>query len=598
MGCNNNCDTNILSPDRVPKFINQLPILPRFVGNVCQDSNGNKVKNFQVDQIAFEQQVLPPPFNTSPVFGFGGKACNPQTGEIKYVQSFPGPSFWVSRYLPSVVNWTNKLLGNEMFPVDPTIPWANPLGITTYPPYPLFPPGVYKAQYPIPTVNHLHGAEVSSRFDGYPNSWSTAGGITGPNFETNEYYYPNSQESTMLWYHDHTKGYTSINVYSGLAGAYVIKDEKNPFDRLGNSYLPSGKYEIELLVQDKSFYEDGRLYYPTVGANPPVHPYWPDDFVGDINTVNGKVWPNLNVSQQLYRFKLLNYSLARTFDFQLSNRSLFLQITTDGGYVEYPNCIEMISLAPSERADILVDFSKYPIGTKITLLNVAQDADPSSSGIIMQFTVTERSCNSYKVPNKLNNIANLIPNTQPILVTEVLQTDSSGGPVAFYLNGQASSNPPSEIITVGQTVPWFFINLTEETHPMHLHLIQFQITDRQLIDVNRYYNDWIMLNGPIPLQKPTVNLPVEGYLIGPPIPPDITEVGWKDTIKTPPGMVTRIIARYAPTDAPPNKVYPGVNLFPFDPSEGPGYVYHCHLLLHEDNEMSRPTIILNPNTQI
>lgn len=155
------------------------------------------------------------------------------------------------------------------------------------------------------------------------------------------------------------------------------------------------------------------------------------------------------------------------------------------------------------------------------------------------------------------------------------------------------ARPVSELPRVGSTEDWEIINLTGDTHPIHIHLIQFQVLNRQGIDVTRYTNDWVALNGMPPLDHPTIVLPPESYLIGSPTSPDPNEQGWKDTIRVnpdsvAPGAVTRIRVRFAPQDANPAQALPGVNLFPFDPTFGPGYVWHCHILDHEDNEMMRP----------
>lgn len=183
-------------------------------------------------------------------------------------------------------------MGSYKVPVDPTIMWANPLNIMnsmTPADFPPFPPGFYQGQWPVPMVIHLHGGANPSVYDGHTYAWKTHSGIRGPIYTTSEYIYNNKQQPTMLWYHDHTIGLTRLNVFSGLAGAYIIKTMAETVD----STLPSGKYEIPLLIADRTFYTDGSVYYPPVGSSPENHPYWNEMAMGDTMLVNGKVWPNL-----------------------------------------------------------------------------------------------------------------------------------------------------------------------------------------------------------------------------------------------------------------------------------------------------------------
>ncbi len=585
----------LLNPNTIPKYINQLPILPAFYPKViegCSDSS-NVYYKYKVDACEFFQQVLPPPFNPTLVWGFGGMCTDTTSNDPRYIKSFPGPTFETIQNIPVHVTWSNNIVRNYNVPVDPTIMWANPLNLSNnmFPnEFPPFPPGYYQGQWPVPMVIHLHGGANPSKYDGHPYAWITHNGIRGPLYTTSEYIYNNKQQSTMLWYHDHTIGLTRLNVFSGLAGAYIIKN----FNEIRNTPLPSGKYEIPLLIADRTFYTDGSMYYPPVGSSPENHPYWNEMAMGDTMLVNGKVWPNLNVDSQKYRFKLLNMSNGTQFTFKLSNNESFVQITTDGGYREHPLIINEISLAPAERADIIIDFSKVPIGTKILLLNSDPSALPSTKEV-MQFTVTERSSRKFSIPQKLNNIPKFVGNSKPINRTLFELDDSLGKPIALYLDGQPFNNPPSEFIQVGSTVPFNFINLTPDIHPMHLHLIQFQVVGYHPFDVDAYRADWLALNGTPPLDAPTKELDVTPYLTGPMIPPDPTDIGLKDTVKAKPGYVTSILARFAPDNLENCEVTPGVNSYSFDPTEGPGYLWHCHILEHEDNEMMRPFFVVFNN---
>ena len=587
-----------LNPRTIPKYVNQLTPLPTFVpeikNNICTNE---KEYYYDIDIKEYMGQLLPPPFPKTPLLGFGGRVKSYDNPNICYSVISPGPNFYVERYSKAFVKWNNKLLGNYTVPVDSSISWANPKNIAYDNSYYIFPTGNYVAQNPIPVVMHLHGGEVQSYYDGHPNAWETASGIKGPVFYSNTYEYPNAQPSTTLWYHDHALGLTRLSVYSGLYGAYIISDPKNPLDMPNNNYLPTGKYDIPLLIQDRSFYEDATLYYPTIGTYPQNFPYWPIDFIGDTITVNDKVWPNLNVEKALYRFRIVNTSNERFFNIALSNNQCFTLIATDGGYVEKPITLSSILLSPSERAEILIDFSKLEVGSKIIMTNnalapypVGPLPDPETVGQIMQFTVTScNTCNSYCIPERLNAFPTLIPDSPTQFQTLLFANNF------VMLNGQRFNAPPSEIAEVGSTVEWDIVNFNFTAHPIHLHLIQFKILNRQSIDIFKYTYDWLQLNTP-PLNAPTSQIDVSNYLMGSPTPPEPYENGWKDTVVCPPAQVTRILIRYAPTDAPNNVVVKGKNLFPFDPSLGPGYVWHCHILPHEDNEMIRPQIVLNPNS--
>jgi len=264
-----------------------------------------------------------------------------------------------------------------------------------------------------------------------------------------------------------------------------------------------------------------------------------------------------------------------------------------GGNLPAPVTLTHILVAPGERVEILVDFSSLPAGTRVQLVNDAPtpfpagDApDPATTGQIMQFTVLKGCPKPLGwLPSVLNKIPTLTPNRpkRSLTLNEVL---GPAGPLAVLLDGQRFAAPVSELPEVGSTEEWEIVNLTADTHPIHLHLVQFRVEDRQAFDVDAYAQDWTALNGEPPLDHPTIPLDPTPYLRGAIIPPDANEDGWKDTVRMNPGEVTRIVVRFAPNTA--KHVKPGENLFPFDPTGAPGYVWHCHILEHEDNEMMRP----------
>ena len=592
-----------LDPKDIPKYVNQLskpPVYKPCITRKLSLFKKSKITHsYTIDISEFNQQILPPGLPPTKVWGYGGLVKDEKTGRIKYSRSAPGATFEAIRGVPVNVKWVNKLKGKHPFAVDPTLHWANPnhMPMQNIPkPWPPFPPGFPDAQFPVPIVTHLHGGENKSIDDGHPEAWFTFNGKHGPDYKTSNYCYPNRQQSATLWYHDHALGITRLNVYAGLAGFYLLRD-KNPGSLDSKLCLPTGKYEIPLVIQDRMFNTDGTLLFPNVGNIPEVHPYWNPEFFGDTIMVNGKVWPNLNVNRHQYRFRVLNGSNARFYHLKMSNGMTFIQIGSDGGFLPKPAELTSLLIAPGERADILVDFSQLTPGTRVILLNEANapfpdgtGPDPKTVGQIMQFSVpvdAQKSKKPKKLPDKLNTMPLLIPDKKRVLTLNEVTTPD--GPTMIVLNGQTWMAPVSENPRVGSTEEWVIANLTMDTHPIHLHLVQFQLLNRQDFDAAGYMKKWEEVNGMVPLMQPTIEVPVEPFLSPDgPIKPEDNELGWKDTVQMNPNQVTRIRVRFAPQDVPTGCVKPGENLFPFDPTTEPGYVWHCHILDHEDNEMMRP----------
>jgi spore coat protein A len=610
----------ILDPSTIPKFENQLTGPLPFYQPTIITQNGMAVKyEYTVSMNAFTEQMLPPSMNLlTPVWGFGANAQDAVTGaSLGFIQSSPGLTFETVQGVPAIVKWVNNITTPYMFPVDPTIMWANPNNYPTpTPPYPPYPPGYPQDQSPVPLVIHLHGSETQSYYDGDPNAWFTNSGIHGPDYQTYEqtdpnaavYYYPNTQPPTMLWYHDHALGVTRLNLYSGLEGLYVINQPDNASDYVA-PLLPKGKYDVPLVIQDKKFYNNGSMYFPTVGTNPNMNPYWYSGFLGDTNVVNGKVWPNMNVDAGQYRFRLLDTSDVRLYnltlyDTQTNTLLPFTQIGTDGGYLRTAVNITSLNLGPAERADILVDFSNLPAGSKIQLRNTAVfNLETQTVGQVMQFTVGGQDGSTPQtLPSMLNpTLAGPFPDLPNPTKTRIFALYSPltpSGPAMFLLNGQSYDAKISEVINVGATEDWEFIDLSDSNHLLHLHLIQFQIVSRQSINASRYATDWINLQRealgnssavpPWPVDFMPKELPIQPYLIGNATQANPNEQGWKDTVETFPFAVTIIRVRFAQQDG---------SAFTFDPTKGPGYVWHCHMIDHEDNMMMRPFILVNPSQE-
>lgn len=594
----------ILDPLSIPMFENQLAGPPPVYAPKVVTIQGKVIRHeYTVAMGSFNEQILPPSMNLlTAVWGYGGTANDAVTGaSLGFVQSAPGPTFEAVRGIPIQVEWQNNISSPYIFAVDPTIHWANPSDNPMYTsPFPAYPPGYPNAQSPVPLVTHLHGGENQSFYDGGPKAWFTTNGQHGPAYNTYTktdsnsavYYYPNTQQPTTLWYHDHALGLTRLNVMSGLAGFYLIR-ETNGSDKVA-AILPTGKYEMPLVIQDRTFNTDGSLNYPSVGSDSVTHPYWVNSFLGNAIMVNGKVWPNMNVDTGQYRFRILNGSNSRFYNIAFSNGMSFIQIGSDGGYLKTPATLTSLLIAPAERADIIVDFSGLSSGETVILQNsalITSTAEETQTvGQIMQFTATSQTgstpFNLAQAPSPFNptltasGFPTLPEATKQRILTLFEVTTQNNVMIEALLNGQTWSAPISEEPELGATEDWIIVNPTMDPHPIHLHLIQFQLVQRETFDATVYMEDWIALNGKPPLTHPTINVPnLNHYLSNLVVPPQPYEQGWKDTITVNPGEVVTLRVRFAQQDG---------SGFPFDATAGPGYVWHCHLLEHEDNEMMRP----------
>jgi FtsP/CotA-like multicopper oxidase with cupredoxin domain len=566
-----------LDPNSVVKFVDPLPIpgaMPEAAPN-CYE-----VGVWEISQKLHRD--LPPTY----LWGYG---------PTQETASYPASTFEVTRGVPIQVKWTNNLFDVvHPLPIDATLHWADPLGQGhTMNPY----------DGPVPIVTHLHGGEVEPQSDGGPDAWFTPGfALKGPGWMHETFNYPNEQPATTLWYHDHALGITRLNVYMGLAGFYIIRDpDAEPAD------LPSGPYEIPIAIQDRTLSTSGTLAYPSVSDNPDEHPYWVPEFFGDLIVVNGKIWPYLEVEPRKYRLRLLNGSDARFYGLRLQDKlagtagPAFHQIGGDGGYLPQPVVLNdprfanspRLVMAPGERADIIVDFTGYAPGRSFILTNNARSPfpkgappDPGTVGQIMEFRLVAPT----GVDNSVIAAGSALPSLGAPVMTRTLTLNEvmgPGGPLAALLDGKMWDADVTELPVLGTTELWQIVNMTADTHPIHLHLTQFQVVNRQRFNVKRYMRDYEMLNPVIPAET-TTNPPIDGYLQGPPRPPDPNELGWKDTVRMNPGEVTRILVRFAPVGSAE------VTPYPFDATAEPGYVWHCHILEHEDNEMMRPYKVVAP----
>ncbi|MED5046547.1 outer spore coat copper-dependent laccase CotA [Bacillus siamensis] len=462
----------------------------------------------------------------------------PPTRLWGYNGLFPGPTIDVNQGESIYVKWMNDLPDKHFLPVDHTIHHSES-----------------GHQEPdVRTVVHLHGGETPPDSDGYPEAWFTRDfKETGPYFEKEVYHYPNKQRGALLWYHDHAMAATRLNVYAGLAGMYIIRERKEK-----QLKLPAGEYDVPLMILDRTLNDDGSLSYPSGPDNPsetlPTPSIVPF-LCGNTILVNGKAWPYMEVEPRTYRFRILNASNMRTFTLSLSNGGRFIQIGSDGGLLPRSVRTQTISLAPAERYDVLIDFSAFD-GEHIILTNgtgCGGDVDPDTDANVMQFRVTKplKGEDTSRKPKYLSAMPDMtskrIHNIRTLKLTNT--QDKYGRPV-LTLNNKRWHDPVTEAPKLGTTEIWSIINPMGGTHPIHLHLVSFQILDRRPFDLERYnkFGDIVYT--------------------GPAVPPPPSEKGWKDTVQAHSGEVIRIAATFAP--------YSG------------RYVWHCHILEHEDYDMMRP----------
>jgi spore coat protein A len=448
----------------------------------------------------------------------------PPTTLWGYNGQYPGPTIEAYRNRPVHVRWINDLRDYETglprtdhyFDIDTRIHGPDVEG---------------KAPR---TVVHLHGGHVPPDYDGFPESTFVSGG-------SRLYRYPNTQLPATLWYHDHALGITRYNVMMGLAGLYLIRDGDEEA-----LHLPCGPHEIPLLIQDRSFNPDGSLRYPA---------QWTPMFLGDKVLVNGKVWPKLRVDAGRYRFRVVNGSNHRIFTLALSDHHTFHVIGSDGGLLSSPVEVSEISLGPAERADLVFDFEGYTSGSEVLLRDTLEagqvnPTDPAASRI-MKFIVSGPPGWTAPLPPFLNHVER-IPESQATRTrTFELRFDPRLQEFRF---GDFGWGEATEFPVLGATEIWQFANETSETHPIHMHLVQFQVLDRSSFQV------------------------VDGRVVpgSDRRPPNPEEAGWKDTAKVKPNELLRVIMRFGPDG------------FLGD------YVVHCHMLEHEDNEMMRQFTVVPP----
>jgi spore coat protein A, manganese oxidase len=627
-----------LPPKVIAKFVTPLVIPPAMPLTASEDT----VDYYRIAVRQFRQQILPAPLPRTTVWSYGS---------VDHPATFNYPAFTIEATADRAtrVMWINQLVDGRggylphLLAVDQTLHWANPPGGIAG----RDGRGLAAKRYagPVPIVTHLHGGHTGDESDGFAEAWflpiadnipagyategtwyqhfkkkfaAKWGGTWAPGTAT--FQYSNDQPATTLWYHDHTLGMTRLNVYAGPAGFYLIRGGAHdlplgllpgPAPALGDP-IGTRYYEIPIAIQDRSFDANGGLFYPDsraffedlhtgqlqipfvpeVGCDgaSDVSPIWNPEFFGDTIVVNGVTWPYLDVEQRRYRFRFLNGCNSRFLILQLDGPGLaFWQIGAEGGFLEAPVRREQMLIAPAERADVIVDFTPVPVGTRIILRNLGPDepfgeglpgvdfepSDPSSTGLVMQFRVVPAASVDTSIPPE-----SLVLPTRMLLPPAVLTRDLSlnelesqtvrvisrgggrviqlgcndpaaepFGPTAALLgtvNASGGGEPRewrasiTENPAIGATEVWAIHNFTEDAHPIHVHMVMFEVVERESLETGA-------IRGPEPW-----------------------EAGLKDTVIVFPGEITRVKATF--------------NL-------AGRYVWHCHIVEHEDNEMMRPFVV-------
>jgi FtsP/CotA-like multicopper oxidase with cupredoxin domain len=659
-------------PAMQPKFANAVPnaLDPGFIYDTGKGPVG-KIKVAVGETVQMTGLVGPDGLTPVPtaVWGYGDKMF----------YTWPGRTFQVRSNEPLEVKWENRLidaLGNPLpylitgkdntsigygdytgrSVVDTSLHWA--YSLHGYEQYSI-------AQNGVPIVAHVHGGHSDFQFDGNPEFFFNPGWtVRGPQWVEKKYLYDNSQPAGTVWYHDHALGITRLNVYAGMAGFFIIRDD---FDTglPGNPLsLPAFPYEAAFAIQDRMFKDNGELFYPAFPGDPFYDDFItgegavlpPDifpgggptglaEFFGDHMVVNGKIWPKMDVEPRNYRLRLLNGCDSRFLavqffevppgatDFSSVIQQLsFTVIGSDQGLASSPTSVDTLLLETGSRYDIVFDFKDVTPGNRVIMKNIGGD-EPFGGDIpgpqvfgetdrIMAFDVvlpldtavpdvSPSGINFGPIvpaPTRLRKVAlfegmDEFGRLQPLLGTAEPATDYAGNPVNWpnepaYINaglvGQmegsiAWHSPTTENPALDSTEEWEIWNVTGDAHPVHLHLVNFEILGREEIvwDSATTEDDRVLDPDGVTALPPNgdgtylVTQPVvqhngllgNGFRIvnltyGPavPQPAEYVENAPKDMVTALPGQITRIRATF----------------------DKPGrYVWHCHILSHEDHEMMR-----------
>jgi FtsP/CotA-like multicopper oxidase with cupredoxin domain len=638
-----------LDPVLVPKYVTPMlipPVMPR--ARTITMPGGKPADYYEISMRQFSQQILPAGLPATTVWGYGAKTAQSNRGLL--VHNAPSLTIEARYNRPVRVKWINELVDANgsylphLLPVDPTLHWANPPGGAAgrdRRPTLTETPGPYTG--PVPIVTHAHGAVgVGDESDGYAEAWylpaannipagyategtwydffkgkaaAAFGQAWGPGFAI--YQYPNLGRAATTWYHDHALGMTRLNVYAGPAGFYIIRNGPagdgavldtrtgltaslpGPAPREGDKFPPNKRYrEIAIAIQDRSFNTDGSLFYPDTRAffdgiagpyipQTDISPIWNPEFFGNMIMVNGNTWPFLSVEQRRYRFRVLNGCQSRflILDFNRIPGVEVWAIGNEGGFLTAPVNLtatngNRLLMGLAERADLIVDFANVPVGNHV-LANVGPDepfgggipgvdfpvADPATTGQVLRFTVVPAVTVDTSTPPRFLRLPAITPLppaavTRPLALLEEMSAFFADAPAEALLGTVTGDpniapgvwvervwmDPVTENPAVGSTEVWELYNATGDAHPMHIHEVAFELVNRQDIFVDATGETVQVVPGSMRLPEPW-------------------ETGVKDTVIAYPGQVTRLKIRF---------------------DRAGQYVWHCHIVEHEDNEMMRP----------
>jgi len=540
--------------------------------------------------------------------------------------SWPGPTFEVQKNIETQVRWSNRLTNKggkplpHLLPVDESAHWCYSLpGYTQY----------SIAKDGVPTIAHLHGGHSDYQYDGNPEFFMSPGRkVVGPQWggrAEKVFTYSNDQVAGNLWYHDHALGITRLNVYAGLAGFYFVRDDDDTGKTDNPLKLPAWPYELAYAIQDRMFAENGDLFYPAYqndpfwndfitdqDATPPV-PGGPSalaEFFGDHMVVNGKIWPKADVEPRHYRMRLLNGTDSRFLvvrfravaagatDLASAGAALpFDVIGSDQGLAGAAMSMDTLVFEPGSRYDVVFDFSDPALaGKRIIMENIGGDSpfggdfgdaldsddffDDRQTDRIMAFDISKPF--DMNIPDNYHSsaiaafsgVSDEGVTTRKVALFE--GTDEYGrlqpllgnwDDVTSTFKAQPWHLPPTETPALDSTEEWEIYNFTGDAHPVHLHLVHFEILGRKAFtfEEGETAQEILQHNGTFGAAPSPENIVVGG-------PADLgivdgyAENAPKDMVTALPEQVTTIRAKF----------------------DKPGrYVWHCHILSHEDHEMMR-----------
>jgi len=635
----------LLGPMEIKKFQTALlipPVMPR-AGTIV--SGSDEIDYYEISMRQFEQQILPQGMPKTTVWGYGAVKAADANGLL--LHNAPSLTIEATWQKPVRVKWINDLIdekGNylsHLLPVDSTLHWANPGGgVTGRDQRPDFAVTPERYRGPVPIVTHVHGAiGVGDESDGYAEAWflpdannipmeyakvgtwydffavkaaAAQGELWKPGSAT--FQYPNFGRAATIWYHDHAVGMTRLNVYAGPAGFYIVRGGPDgdqavldtrtntqailpgPAPTASDPFPPDKTYhEIPIAIQDRAFNQDGSLFYPDSreyfdefkGPFIPktdISPMWNPEFFGNTIMVNGNTWPFQTVEKRRYRLRMLDGCQARflILDFSGIPSVEVWQIGNEGGLLAEPVNISAghsnkLLMSPAERADLIVDFTNVPLGNYV-LRNLGPDepysggepgkdfegSDPETTGQILEFRVIAASGPDESTPAQFLKLPAIAINNEAIrtrrlaLMEEMSEIHDGPSEALLGVLSQDDSAraflwmaPVTENPGVGDIEIWEFYNFTADAHPMHVHEVAFHVINREGLVLDDATGE--------PVQPVKLSGNVRS--------PEPWENGLKDTVIAYPGEVTRIQAQF----------------------DTPGqFVWHCHIVEHEDNEMMRP----------